>query len=615
MNCVNAYMKKNIFVLFLALAAQGAALFIFMPENVISFDGSREEKISLDLKGVEITEFFKILSQKSGVTISASPKVQGRITVTLDNLTFTEALDIVLKMQNLISERKKGGIYVMTLPEYEQRRSNLIENMNVEEKMAVEASDTDAAAAKAQEPPKLEEEMISFDFKGVEINELFKMLSLKSGLTIITTPQVQGRVSVFLNNLSFDDALDVVLTLQNLACERIGNVVKIMTAAEYEQLLGKKFSERKKVKTIKLAYAKPANISNVITPLKSEIGKIIVDEPSGTIILLDSLPVLELMAATIKELDLPLETAVFDINYANPADIKTYLTDIITPGVGQLIIDQRSNKAIVSDLPQRLAKIKKLMFEFDETSRQVLITGEIIQVSLNDKFQRGIDWEHIVRDSKGHGLDFVGKFPFSPAPVNYGKISVGTLDGDGYTAILNLMQDYGRVEILSRPQVVAMNKEEARILVGSREPYVTQQQSQAQASTVTSETVEFIDVGVKLKVVPTINKDGFITMKIKPEISSVRDTFKTAAGSQIPIVETSETETIVKVKDGAMVMIGGLIKREHRNSRSGVPIVSKIPVLGILFGNKEKEEKKTELVIFLRPKLMSGDTKLTAESQ
>ncbi|GEM_PF-3903009 len=589
-----------------------------MQANVTLNEGVQKEKITLDLKGVEVTQFFKILSQKSGVTIAASPKVQGRITVLLENLTITEALNTVLRMQNLISEEKKGVIYVMTVPEYEQRRNNLIENMNAGENKAVEAAAANIAAVKKQEehPALKEEEKISFDLKGVEISELFKMLSLKSGLTIITTPQVQGRVSVFLNNLGFDDALDVVLTLQNLACERIGNVVKIMTAAEYEQLFGKKFSERKKVKTIKLAYAKPANISNVITPLKSDIGKIIVDESSGTIILIDSPPVLALIESTIKELDLPLETAVFDINYANPADIKTYLTDIITPGVGQLIIDQRSNKAIVSDLPERLAKIKKLMSEFDETSRQVLITGEIIQVSLSDKFQRGIDWEHLISDSKLHSLDFAGKFPLSPVPTtNYGKISVGTLESDDYTAILNLMQDYGRVEILSRPQVVAMNKEEARILVGSREPYVSQQQSQSQTGTVTADNIQFIDVGVKLKVVPTINKDGYITMKIKPEISSVREIFETTGGSQVPVVETSETETVVKVKDGAMVMIGGLIKKEHRNSSSGVPIISKIPVLGFFFSNKEKEEKKTELVIFLRPKLISGDSKLAAESQ
>lgn len=460
------------------------------------------------------------------------------------------------------------------------------------------------------------EEKISLDLKGVDISELFKMLSVKSGFTIINTPAVTGRVTVFLNNLSFDDALDVILSLQGLACERKDKVIKVMTAAEYEQLFGKKYNEIRTVKTIKLNFAKPANVVNAVSSLKSDVGKIIVDESSGTLILIESPQSLNLMESAIKELDRPLETLVFDINYANTADIKTYLTDLITPGVGQIITDQRSNKVIVSDLPQRLAKIKKLMYEFDESSRQVLITGEIIQVTLSDKFQRGIDWENIVKDKRWHNLDFVGKFPLTPAlTTDYGKVSVGTLSRDDYSLILNILQDYGKVDIVSRPQVVVVNKEEAKILVGSREAYITQTQSQGQSSTVTSDSVQFVDVGIKLRVVPTINKDGFITMKIKPEVSSVRETLKTTAGSQVPIIETSETETVVKVKDGAMIMIGGLIKKEKRNDVQGLPGISKIPILGALFSTKTKVDNKSELVIFLMPKLITGDRKLAASKQ
>ncbi len=454
------------------------------------------------------------------------------------------------------------------------------------------------------------ENKISLDLKGVEVTELFKILSVKSGLTIITTPEVKGRVTVFLNNLSFDDTLEVILTMQNLACEKTANanIIKIMTAAEYEQAFGKKYTERKKVKTVKLRYAKPSNVSTVITTLKSEVGKIIVDEPSGTIILIDTPQSLELMQAAIKDLDVALETAVFDINYASSTDIKTYLTDLMTPGVGQVIIDQRSNKAIVSDLPERLTKIKKLMLELDETSRQVLITGEIVQVVLNDKFQRGIDWEHLLSDKAWHGLDLVGKFPLNPAlSTNYARISVGTLASDDYSLVMNLLQECGKVSILSKPQIVAVNKEEAKIMVGSKEAYITQQQSQAQSSTVTSETVEFMDVGVKLKVTPTINKDGFITMKIKPEVSSVKETLTTAQGSKIPIIETSETETVVKVKNGSMIMIGGLIKKDYNNNTKGLPLLSKIPFLGGFFSTQTKEEERSELVLFLSPRLISGD--------
>ena len=104
--------------------------------------------------------------------------------------------------------------------------------------------------------------------------------------------------------------------------------------------------------------------------------------------------------------------------------------------------------------------------------------------------------------------------------------------------------------------------------------------SQSTSTTVTSESVEFIDVGVKLKVTPTISSDGFITMRIKPELSSVRETLTTNSGSQIPIVETSQSETVVKVKDGAMLLIGGLIKRDNRDDSSGLPKISRVPFSG-----------------------------------
>ena len=297
------------------------------------------------------------------------------------------------------------------------------------------------AIAQQSPQPIPKEERITLDLKGVEVGELFKILSLKSGRTIIATPEVQGRISVFLNNLTFDDALDVILTMQDLACEKNDNLVKVMTSAEFEQSFGRKFNEKKKIKVIKLSYAKPSNIANAISSLKSEIGKIIVDEPSGTILLMDSPEAIGLIEGAIKELDMPLETAVFEINYAKSADIKTYLNDLITPGVGQLIIDERSSKAIVSDLPQRLSKIRKLMEALDETSRQVFISGEIIQVTLNEKYQRGIDWENILTNRKFNGLDFAGKFPLSPdLSAAYGKLNLGTLSRDSYTMVLKQLE-------------------------------------------------------------------------------------------------------------------------------------------------------------------------------
>lgn len=471
-------------------------------------------------------------------------------------------------------------------------------------------------AAKSAKEEKMEEQLkvaaeaqekkISLDLKGIDINELFKVLSEKSGMTIITTPGVKGRVTVFMDNLTFNDALDVIVTMQDLAYEKKDNVVKVMTAAEYEKTLGKRFGERKETRTVKLTYAKPANVMAVISSLKSDLGKIISDDSTGTIIITDTPQSLNLIVDTIKELDKPLESEVFDINYARFADMKGYLNDLITPGVGQVIVDERSAKIVVTDLPQRLAKIKRLMEEFDEQSRQVLITGEIVEVTVSDEFQSGIAWEAIFKDAGEQKLDLVGNFPVSPALSSYGKINLGVLASDNYNVVMNLLKDYGSTKTLTRPRLVVVNKEEAKLLVGTREAYVTATQSQAESTTLTAESVQFIDVGVKLSVVPTIGSDGFITMKIKPEVSSVSDTLTTTAGTQVPIVATSQSETVVKIKDGSTLIITGLMKNEDKDDNTGMPGLSNVPILGSLFSAKNKENTRTELVIFITAKIITG---------
>jgi type II secretory pathway component GspD/PulD (secretin) len=356
-----------------------------------------------------------------------------------------------------------------------------------------------------------------------------------------------------------------------------------------------------------LRYAKPKAVFDVLTQLKSNIGEVIVDEASGTVIIIDIPEKIELMEKAVKELDQPLETIVVDLNYADPEEIKNQLSEAITPGTGEVVVDTRSNKVIISDLPSKIEKLKKLVEALDEESRQVFIEAEIVQITLSDEFQHGIEWEKVFDKKNFDGLDFVGTFPLSPVPSAFQKISVGTIDRDKYNIVINFFKKMGDVKILSRPRIAVLNNQEAKILVGSREAYVTQTLSQAQTTTVTSESIEFIDVGVKLNVVPTINKEGFITMKIKPEVSTVKDTLKTSLGSVVPIVETSEAETVVKVKDGTMIMIAGLIKEEKRNDVTGVPVLSKIPVIGNLFRTQVKSKTRTEIVVFITPHLARGD--------
>ncbi|MCG2714605.1 MAG: hypothetical protein L6308_07210 [Candidatus Omnitrophica bacterium] len=505
--------------------------------------------------------------------------------------------------------KRNGWLFLGVLIMLVMTRSIFAENDPGLVKVAQEVLPPESADTRNTESS----DKISLDFKGIDINEAFKILSDKSGITIVSSPQVRGQISVSVPNLNFSDALDIIITMQDLAYVRKDNVVKVMTAAEYEKLYGKKYSEHKETRTFKLAYSKPINVLNVINSLKSDLGKIICDDATGTIIVIDTVPSVTVIAEVIKELDQPLGMVVFDINYARIADIKSFLNDLITPGVGQIILDERSSKVMVYDLSGRLVRIKKLMEEFDEQSRQVLITGEILEVYVSDQFQSGIDWEKIFKSVNMDNLDITGNFPVSPALSSYGRISMGTINPNNYNIVIDMLNTYGHTKVLTRPRIVAVNKEEAKILVGTREAYLTSTQSQNDTTTITAESVQFIDVGLKLTVVPTIGADGFVTMKIKPEVSSVKNTITTESGSEVPIVQTSQSETVVKVKDGHTLIITGLLKQENTNDSKGLPFLSRMPILGHLFSNRNKESARTELVIFITPTIITGASNIGRE--
>jgi general secretion pathway protein D len=145
-------------------------------------------------------------------------------------------------------------------------------------------------------------------------------------------------------------------------------------------------------------------------------------------------------------------------------------------------------------------------------------------------------------------------------------------------------------------------------LVGSTEPYVTSTTvTSASGPTTTSEAINFIEVGVKLFVTPTIHKDDFITMKIRPEVSSVVNTVQTSSNNAIPVVGTTEAETTVLLKDGTMIIIGGLIEEERHSTVNKIPVLGSIPYLGYLFKNETESTTKQEIAIFLKASIMTGD--------
>ncbi|MBI5873936.1 MAG: hypothetical protein HZB36_07370 [Candidatus Omnitrophica bacterium] len=459
------------------------------------------------------------------------------------------------------------------------------------------------------------ENKISLDIKGMDIVDVLKMLATRSGLNIVIGKNVLGRVTLFLKDVDIWDAFEIILLANDLAYEKKGDIINVMAQRDYELQYGERYKDKKEAKVFHLEYAKAVNLSGALNQMKTSIGRIVVDEGSNTLVLIDGPESVKGMAEFIRNADLPLETRIFSLNYAQADKLSAKVQEVISKGVGSVRVDERTNKIIVKDYPAQLDEIEKVIEAFDEKTQQVLIDAQIIELKPSNKFEMGVDWEYWLRKN----FKFKTDLPVGTT----GRLLLGTVaaaapnEKGEYKAILDMLRTIGDTKILSSPRIMALNNQEAKILVGTKDAYITSTTTQSTSTATVSQSVNFVDVGIKLYVTPTINRDGFVTMKIKPEISSATRTDITSEGTitQIPIVTTSETETTVMVKDGVTIIIGGLRKDSREKTIKKIPFLGDIPFLGVFFKSVSDDLRKTDLIIFLTPHIISGENPLVDFSE
>ncbi len=443
-------------------------------------------------------------------------------------------------------------------------------------------------------------------FKDMPMAEVFKVLSEKTGLNIIAGQGIAGQVTIYLKNVKLKDVMRIILEANNLAYAVKDGVIQIMPAQEYERRFGQVFGGDVRTKIRRLVYTDVTDMLNVLNQVKSSTGKIISDSGSNTLVLMDSPAQISLMEQLINEVDKPMTVKVFELSYAKAKEVAEKFDASLLSKKGSVKFDEATNQIIVTDTKEKIAQMSNLIKTFDIKRQQVLIEAKIVQIILSDQQKLGVDWEAVV--DKFHKMDINSNFDLLGANDKSGTMSVGTLSSDNYQVLLQALDSEGSTNILSSPRITTLNGQEAKILVGSTEPYVTSSTTTPSSGpTTVAESVNFIEVGVKLYVTPQIHKDNFITMKLKPEVSSVTRTLKTGNNNSIPVVDTSEAETTVTVKDGITIVIGGLIKEETILTKNKVPLLGSIPVLGAAFRNSDDLKRKTEIVVFLTPRIITGD--------
>jgi type IV pilus assembly protein PilQ len=445
-------------------------------------------------------------------------------------------------------------------------------------------------------PPELQEkkeytgERLTLNFQDIETRAVLQLLADTSGQNMVISDTVAGNVTLRLQNVPWDQALDIVLQTKGLDKRQEGNVILVAPAEEIAAREKQQLASRKEIQELA-----------------------------------------------------PLRTEYLQINYAKAADMAALIHGSSGAGNkllserGNVAIDERTNTLLIQDTADRLADIRRLVSTLDIPVRQVLIEARIVIV--NDDFSRdlGVRFGGAVVTNWGSsdGIGYIGSSNLAttggadtgptidpdgnnisprrpvttPGPdsrylVNLpianpaGKLAITMLDSDYIVDLeLSAAQAEGRGEIISSPRVITTNQKEASIEQGVEIPY---QQSASSGAT----TTQFKKAVLALHVTPQITPDDRVVLELVISKDSVGQIVPSATGGFVPSIDTREIITTVLVNDGQTVVLGGILETERRDTEQKVPWLGDIPVLGHLFKSNSKSDNKDELLIFVTPKIL-----------
>ena len=301
---------------------------------------------------------------------------------------------------------------------------------------------------------------------------------------------------------------------------------------------------------------------------------------------------------------------VFQLHYMGVDKVQGILQEIT--GADRVQTHEESRTVIVEDTPENLQRIRHLIHRWDEKPRQVMIEAMILEVVLTDDMALGVDW-NVLLDKGALGTGGFARAVMqtaegvSPVPGAgkglFGNVIAGAGDPYQFTAAIDALQTVTRVNTLSTPKILAIHGKAARVQVGGKQGYKVTTVNDG----VSSETIEFIDTGTILDLTPYMSEEDQILINVKPTINSVR------IEQGIPVVSTTEVSTWLLARSGETVFIGGLIQDVRTRTQEGVPFLSRIPVLGWLFGGRKHSQQKSELVVLLTPRIVDGDLAALSE--
>ncbi len=535
---------------------------------------AQEQKTSLvldvlDLRDMDVNDVFKLLAAKTGLNIIAGKNVQGRVTIYLKNVEVHDVLHIILQANDLAFVEERGIIQVMPEADFER--------------------------------------LYGFKFGQATEHKIIALKGIKAADAVALLTQFKSTAGKVMADEQSNTILIEDLPARLKDMEEFIALIDIPTETKVFPF---KYVQADLIAT---------RIKEMLTP---KLGSVQFDAGSNKVFVQDtSLKLIE-VENLVHQLDVPRQTQVFELSYAKAEDMLKTITPMLSKDIGHAEFDARGNKLVVTDIAPKIKEIATVIAALDHKEKEVLIEARIVEIDLTDQYQMGVDWEilipkfnhEVVTLSDNLSNNFTANSLNLPAAITPQSIAaVGTLNRERYSLILNLLASLNNTKTLSNPQIAVVNNQEAKILIGSSIPYVTDTTTQSATTAQTAESVTMVDVGIKLTVTPTIHNDGYITMKIHPEVSSADKSITTSQKNVIPIRQTSEVDTVIRVKDGVTIMIGGLMKDVATNNKSKIPFLGDIPLFGKAFRNEARISTKQEIVIFLTPHIINGDIEAPAE--
>ncbi len=437
---------------------------------------------------------------------------------------------------------------------------------------AAASAESSKASSKDKAPAKdllasLPTHAVTLDFDDADIRDVLRVMAEMSGVNIIHGPEIRGLVTIHLDQVPFNEAFETILTMQGLVAQQMGE-----------------------------------NILRILTP------QALSEDRSRAV----------------------LTYKTFVLNYAKAADLLSHLGSVKISPNAKATVDERTNSLIVADTPEGLAAAERLIAELDKRPEQVMIEAKMVEITLSDTMDLGIQWEYSNVNREPNKTIIVGQRDLEIAGTNVTPGEAGFVQAGGVetsftagsrgtgvslpgpqqaaitfgfinntdllTATLNALATKGKTKILSSPKVVTVNNRPAKIQSGSKIPFSI---TTVAATGIATQSFQFVDVGILLSVTPTISADNRIRMLVKPEVSIPGNV--TPAG---PEINSRNAETEVLVRDGETIVIGGLIDESMREAATKVPLLGDIPVLGTFFRSTSDSKRRTELLIFVTPHII-----------